>query len=104
MSRFIFQTINQSWVQRPGAPDNGFHAQGWPTKTLAEWETFRKRNEGAKLVCLDVAPYGTSQAPNRPDILNIGGFSDSVFEVISQFAAGRVGGDAFVTEIEAVAL
>jgi 60 kDa SS-A/Ro ribonucleoprotein len=29
--------------------------------------------------------YGTTQAPERDDILNVGGFSDAVFSVIATF-------------------
>ena len=38
------------------------------------------------MVCIDMQPYATVQAPDREDILNVGGFSDSVFDVISAFA------------------
>ena len=58
------------------------------TATIAEWQTFKRRNPRAKLVCIDVQPYGTTQAPDRGDILNIGGFSDAVFSVIAEFANG----------------
>jgi hypothetical protein len=37
-----------------------------------------------------VQPYGSTQAAEREDILNIGGFSDAVFEIIAAFAARRV--------------
>ena len=40
---------------------------------------------GPKLVCVDLQPYDTTQAPDRADILNIGGFSDAVFQVIAVF-------------------
>ena len=56
------------------------------------------RNPGAKLVCLDIQPNASSQAPERADVMNIGGFSDSVFEVIAAFADGTLRADqaAFV--------
>ena len=44
---------------------------------------------GPKLVCIDLQPYVTSQAPDRGDILNIGGFSDAVFSVVASFLAGE---------------
>ena len=31
------------------------------------------------LVCLDVQPSGSTQVAERRDVLNIGGFSDTVF-------------------------
>ena len=57
---------------------------------------------GPKLVCIDLQPYVTSQAPDRGDILNIGGFSDAVFSVVASFLAGDAG--RFVAEVEAVEL
>jgi len=39
-------------------------------------------------VCIDIQPYGTTQARDRRDILNIGGFSDRVFETVDLFARG----------------
>jgi len=44
--------------------------------TMKEWNVFKQRNPGARLVCMDVQPYRTVQAIEREDILNIGGFSD----------------------------
>ena len=58
--------------------------------------------ETPKLVCIDIQPYGSTQAPERPDILNIGGFSDAVFSVVSSFLSGDA--NRFVSEVEAVEL
>ena len=55
-----------------------------------------------KLVCIDIQPYGTSQAPERDDILNIGGFSDAVFNVVSSFLENDT--SRFVREVESVEL
>ena len=71
---------------------------------MAAWQKFRQRNPNAKLVCLDVQPNRTAQASEREDILNIGGFSDQVFEVISAFAAGDLNGDHWIGRIQAVAV
>lgn len=45
-------------------------------------------NAGPKLVCVDLQSYTTTPAPDRSDILNVGGFSDAVFEVVASFLAG----------------
>lgn len=82
---------NQSWVDR--GPGRG-------TGLMHVWQRFRKRNPQAKLVCLDIQPNRTTQAQQREDILNIGGFSDQVFEVISAFASGELDGDHWVRRIE----
>ena len=39
-------------------------------------------------------------AKEREDILNIGGFSDSVFNVIAAFASGKLNGQHWVSEID----
>lgn len=75
----VIVSDNESWVDatRAGA-----------TATMREWERLKNRNPGAKLVCVDIQPYGTSQAPQgRADILNVGGFSDAVFDTIARFVS-----------------
>jgi 60 kDa SS-A/Ro ribonucleoprotein len=91
----IFVSANESWV------DQG---RGRGTALMAEWSEFRQRNPKARLVCLDLQPNQTTQAIERKDILNIGGFSDRVFEVISEFAVGQLEADHWIAEIEAVAV
>ena len=91
----LFVSDNESWV------DQG-RARG--TALMAEWQEFRQRNPNARLVCLDLQPNSTTQALERADILNIGGFSDQVFEVIAAFASGQLEGDHWISRIEAVAL
>jgi 60 kDa SS-A/Ro ribonucleoprotein len=91
----IYVSDNESWV-------DGRRGQG--TATMAEWEAFRARNPGAKLACIDIQPNGTTQAPDRGDILNVGGISDQVFEVLSTFAEGTFGAGHWVRAIEGVSL
>jgi 60 kDa SS-A/Ro ribonucleoprotein len=86
---------NESWVDR---------GRGRGTALLAEWSEFRQRNPKARLACLDIQPNQTTQAGERADILNIGGFSDRVFEVISAFASGQLEADHWIARIEGVAV
>ena len=92
----VFVSDNQSWADA--------RAGGQGTAMMQEWERLKRRNPDARLVCLDIAPYGTTQAPTRADVLNLGGFSDAVFDQIAAFASGRLAGDALLSEIEAIAL
>jgi 60 kDa SS-A/Ro ribonucleoprotein len=94
----IFVSDNESWVDymEPG------QGRGRGAALLAEWSEFRRRNPNARLVCLDVQPNETTQAAERADILNIGGFSDQVFEVISAFSSGQLEADHWIARIEAV--
>jgi 60 kDa SS-A/Ro ribonucleoprotein len=89
----VIVSDNESWIDatRYGA-----------TATMREWERLKKRAPGARLVCIDLQPYGTTQAKSRADILNVGGFSDAVFETLARFAAGESERDwvAEVNEVE----
>jgi 60 kDa SS-A/Ro ribonucleoprotein len=96
----IYVSDNESWVDGPAYGRFG----GGRTETMNEWAAFKKRNPTARMVCIDIQPYGTTQALERDDILNIGGFSDQVFEVIAAFAKGELGADHWVGRIEAVEL
>jgi 60 kDa SS-A/Ro ribonucleoprotein len=55
------------------------------TNLQVEWQKFKTRNPKAKLVCIDITPGSTAQAKSSKDTLNVGGFSDNVFTVISEF-------------------
>ncbi|MEX0364928.1 MAG: RNA-binding protein [Ruegeria sp.] len=92
----VFVSDNQSWVDA--------RSGGQATAMMNEWEVIKRRNPKARLVCIDIAPYGTTQAQTREDVLNIGGFSDAVFGQIAAFAAGRAGPDHWVGEIEKIEL
>jgi 60 kDa SS-A/Ro ribonucleoprotein len=73
----IILSDNESWSN----PYGGSH-----TNLMAEWKTFKKRNPNAKLICVDLAANTTSQVPSSSkDVLCVGGFSDTVFEVVSNF-------------------
>jgi 60 kDa SS-A/Ro ribonucleoprotein len=91
----VIVSDNQSWVDAK---------QGVGTAVMTEWAKFRRRNPRAKLVCVDIQPYGTTQAIEREDILNVGGFSDHVFELIALFAAGKMNPDHWVGLINEVAV
>jgi hypothetical protein len=66
----IYVSDNESWMD---TPYHG-HFGGSATRTMSEWQKFKQRNPKARLVCLDIQPYATTQAQEREDILNIGGF------------------------------
>jgi 60 kDa SS-A/Ro ribonucleoprotein len=91
----VYVSDNESWVDA-GA--------GRGTATLQEWQAFLQRNPRARLACIDVQPYASTQAGEREDILNIGGFSDGVFDVLADFAAGRLASGHWVELIERIEL
>lgn len=76
----VIVSDNESWVDpsRRGA-----------TATMAEWNKLKARNPDAKLICIDIQPYGSTQAKDRADIMNVGGFTDAVFDAMARFAKGE---------------
>lgn len=90
----VFVSDNQSWVDaRP---------QGRPSQLMQQWETLKQRNPKARMACIDIAPYTTTQVPDRDDIVNIGGFTDAVFSTLKDFVDGRYGAAHWVEEIRAI--
>jgi 60 kDa SS-A/Ro ribonucleoprotein len=100
LAGIVLVSDNESWV------GTGRHGS---TGVMTAWEAFvanqRKlagKEANPKLVCIDLQPYQTVQACERADIMNIGGFSDAVFNVISTFLADN--NQRFVAEVEAIEL
>jgi 60 kDa SS-A/Ro ribonucleoprotein len=87
----VLVSDNESWADA---------ARGRGTATMQEWEAFKQRNPKARLVCIDIQPYATTQAQERGDVLNIGGFSDEVFKLLAVYAAGGLGAEHWVGVIE----
>ena len=96
----IYVSDNESWVDTPHYGRFG----GSATKTMTEWAKFKARNANARMACIDIQPNATSQAKERVDVLNIGGFSDQVFKVIAEFEAGHLGADHWIGVIEIVTI
>jgi 60 kDa SS-A/Ro ribonucleoprotein len=95
----IIVSDNQSWVDaRPGPFGRA------ATKTLREWEVLKQRNPQARLVCIDIQPYANTQAAERADVMNVGGFSDAVFAMMKRFVEGKTHAEHWVGEIEKVSL
>lgn len=91
----IIVSDNESWFnsQRYGA-----------TETMKAWMQVKSRNPQAKLICIDIQPYVTSQAKEGDDILNIGGFSDAVFGMMASFVKNGSDANHWVDVIENVQL
>lgn len=96
----IYISDYESWV------DSGSgYGYGGGTGMLAEWEQFKKFNPNAVLVCIDLTPRPNSQVKERPGILQVGGFSDQVFDVVSNFIeAGASSPNYWIEQIEKVEL
>jgi 60 kDa SS-A/Ro ribonucleoprotein len=96
----IYVSDNESWVDS-GRPS--YYANRG-TATMTEWNKFKARNPNAKLVCIDIQPYPSTQAHDRDDILNVGGFSDQVFDVVARFVELGNNKDLWIKTIEEVKL
>ncbi len=92
----IYVSDYESWVDTGTASRYGSGA----TDMMAEWEIFHKRNPGSKLVCIDLMPRSNSQTSTRKDILQVGGFSDTVFNVVDAFVKANESDDYWVKLIE----
>jgi len=96
----IMISDNESWAS--------FNKQNYygdsGTEMSSAWKQFKLRNPNAKLICLDLVPNNHSQAKNSEDVLNIGGFSDIIFDIFASFIKGDLFNEAFTAVIESVSL
>jgi 60 kDa SS-A/Ro ribonucleoprotein len=86
---------NESWRDTRGSG---------ATETMRQWERIKSRCPNAKLVCIDLQPYATSQTVEREDVLHVGGFSDAVFDLLASFAAEGIGARRWVDRIASIPL
>ncbi len=93
----IYVSDNESWMDSP----HYGHWGGGATETMKQWSTFKQSNPGAKMVCIDIQPYDTTQAKERDDIANVAGFSDQVFRLIAAVSRGETQAGYWVKQIEA---
>ncbi len=93
----LYVSDNESWL------DNG-RGWGYTSQLASEWETFKRNNKHAKLICCDLVPNTTSQINERKDVLQVGGFSDTVFDVIESFVKTGNSAQHWVDEINKIEL
>lgn len=90
----IVVSDNESWLETN---------IGMGTRTMYEWNRLRERCPNARLVAIDLQPYATSQTTASDGVLHVGGFSDAVFELLADTAAGH-GPARWVERIRAITL
>lgn len=93
----IYISDNESW--QSDHQDSLYQKE---TTVMKQWGKFKARNKNAKLVNIDIQPSTSTQARESSDILNIGGFSDNVFEVIAKFQEMNNSDSLWLKEIENV--
>lgn len=78
----IIVSDNESWFSQGNSYRN-------TTKSEAIWQQIKAKNPNCKLICIDLVPNATTQVSNEKNsVLNIGGFSDTVFSVVASFVSG----------------
>jgi len=84
---------NQSWADTRSAGG---------TETMRQWAQIKSRCPAARMVCIDLQPYATSQMVESQDVTHVGGFSDAVFDLLSSADGTRA--PRWAERIEAIAL
>lgn len=72
---------NESW-------SNTYSGRG--TASMNLWRQVQQKNPDAKLINIDITPSKSTQVTNEKNVINIGGFSDAVFNVLSNYMNGSI--------------
>lgn len=100
----IFVGDSQSWADRYMSSTATSGMFGSPSGLYGAWVEFKRRNKKAKLVEIVLGPYVDTLVPTSDkDVMNIGGFSDAIFDVLGEFAH-RGGNVRFLDVVEKVEL
>jgi 60 kDa SS-A/Ro ribonucleoprotein len=94
----LYVSDNESWM------DSNSRFGYYGTNLASEWSKFKTRNPKARLICCDLTPRNNSQIQCQKDVLQVGGFSDQVFDVMSSFLQHGHETDHWVNLIEKVEL
>jgi 60 kDa SS-A/Ro ribonucleoprotein len=90
----------ETWADGTGY--GGYY--GNSTSVAQAWAEYKTRNPKAKLVTINLQAGSTCQVKNDKDVMQLGGFSDTIWEVIKSFVEGMPSADHWVKVIEAIQL
>lgn len=93
----------ETWVD-DSKYGGGLGYRGAGTTFAQAFAEYKSRNPKAKLVTINLNAGQTTQVQSSPDVLNIGGFSDSIWEVIKNFVEGVPSADYWVDIINRIQL
>jgi 60 kDa SS-A/Ro ribonucleoprotein len=86
----IMVSDNESWM--------GYQSYHRSTGMNQCWKQILQRNKNSQLVLIDLTPNTTTQVgTNTDNVLNVGGFGDDVWSVVSGFVQGN---GSFMSEID----
>lgn len=90
---------NQSWMDT--RVHGSYYGGGNQATAMAEeWSMIKKHCKRSKLMSINLQPYTNSQIVDAKDVINIGGFSDAIFDVMGTFFNGST--DNFVDIVNQV--
>jgi len=93
----IIVSDNESWI---GASGGNYTRGGVPLQ--ARWQEYLKEwNPKAKMLCININPEKSVQVKDTPNAINIGGFSDIVFQLMDDYFNNDTTGDFWVDRIKA---
>lgn len=93
----IYISDNESWFSTRSQYSCGGNRG---TETAEAWAAFKEYNPNAKMVCINLTPNATTQLQSDPSVLNVGGFSDAVYDVIANFASQTADKYFWIKKIE----
>lgn len=93
----------ETWVD-DSRYGRGIGYRGAGTTFAQAFAEYKSRNPKAKLVTINLQAGQTTQVQSTPDVLNIGSFSDSIWEIIKNFVEGVPSADYWVDVIGKVQL
>ena len=95
----VFVSDNQSWADFRLEPSRPAPGPTRGTVMAEEWERIRARNPRAKLVLIDIQPYGSTQVDERDDGRRVvqqpvhrGGGQQRVAKQAPPLGGGAIGG------------
>lgn len=96
---FVLISDNESWLDTKNRwnPNNSVQLH-------AAWQDTKKRLPNARMINIDLTPNTTTQVKERPDVLQVAGFSDSCFNVMAAFRRGGNSKDFWASELDKIEL
>ncbi len=93
---YICASDNESWVE------NGNSGWSRGTGVAEQWAIIRQRCPKAKMININLQVEETVQINDAKGIINIGGFSEAIFDVIKLWVEDGAQSDGWVKMIEAI--
>jgi 60 kDa SS-A/Ro ribonucleoprotein len=97
VDNLIMISDSESWYR-----GGSYYGRG--TDLAQEWKKVKDRCPNARMVCIDITPGTTCQVLDSKSMLNIGGFNDRVFDIVSAFFSHELGDAKIVDVVKSIKL